>query len=94
MPDIHVTSPGVLKILQNIQIHKASGPDNVSAGILNNLTEKLAPMLTKLFDICLSRGETPSDRHYALVSPIYKKRETFTIKLSSSITYMLKYSYM
>ena len=89
MPDIHVTSPCVLNLLQNLKIHKASGPDNVSARILNNLSEQLAPMLTKLFNICLSRGETLSDWRYALVSPIYKKwRQTFANKLSPGITYM------
>jgi hypothetical protein len=33
MPDIIITENGINKLLQNINIHKASGPDNIVAGV-------------------------------------------------------------
>ena len=34
MPDIIITENGINKLLQNINIHKASGPDNIHGRIL------------------------------------------------------------
>ena len=45
MPDISITTAGILKLLQNLDIHKASGPDQVSARVLKETAESVAPIL-------------------------------------------------
>ena len=39
MPDINITAAGILNLLQNLDVHKASGPDQVSSRILKETAE-------------------------------------------------------
>ena len=51
-PDIqslNITTPGIVKLLTNINPHKASGPDNIHGRILKELSEQIAPILQILF---------------------------------------------
>jgi hypothetical protein len=43
MPNIIITENGINKLLQNINIHKASGPDNIHGRILKECTDDLNP---------------------------------------------------
>jgi hypothetical protein len=54
MPDIIITENGINKLLQNINIHKASGPDNIHGRILKECTTQIAPILTTLFSLSLN----------------------------------------
>ena len=53
MRDIIITENGINKLLQNINIHKASGPDNIHGRILKECTTQIAPILTTLFSVSL-----------------------------------------
>ena len=57
MNDINITENGVLKLLQSLQIHKASGPEKMSARILKQLVPMVAPMLTTVFRRSYETGE-------------------------------------
>ena len=43
MPDINVATEGIQKLLQKLNVNKASGPDMLSAMILKELTEVIPP---------------------------------------------------
>ena len=73
MPDITVSERGVRKLLQNLNCHKASGPDEIPTQILHAAADELAPILAKLFQFSLDSGKTPQDWRDAHVVPIYKK---------------------
>jgi len=45
MENISITTPGILTLLQNLNIHKASGPDRISTTLLNETEEVMAPIL-------------------------------------------------
>ena len=64
----------MVKLLQNLDGHKAPGPDNIPARLLKDYAIQLAPMLTKIFQKSLSLGVVPTDWTMANVTPIYKKR--------------------
>ena len=49
IPDIHITTPGVHKLLSEINLNKVPGPDSIPAQVLKSASEELAPMLTHLF---------------------------------------------
>ena len=66
---------GVQKLLAGLQIHKATGPDNISCRTLKELSHQLAPMLQIFFQASLDQGIIPSDWKRANVVPIYKKGE-------------------
>ena len=76
MKDITVTSNGVLKLLQTLNIRKATGPDSIPAWILKTYATEIAPVLTFIFQQSDSLGTVPSDWRLANISPIYKKGDT------------------
>ena len=73
MPNIIITENGINKLLQNINIHKASGPDNIHGRILKECTTQIAPILTTLFSLSLKTGKIPDDWRYASVCPAFRK---------------------
>ena len=61
MDDIEVSEKGVLKLLQNLQPNKATGPDSIPAFILKIGAKELSPVLTAIFQWSLDAGQVPSD---------------------------------
>jgi hypothetical protein len=61
----------------NINSHKASGPDNISGRILNDLQNFTAPILTIIFQKSPQTGCIPTDWKHANVAPAYKKGEKY-----------------
>ena len=49
MPEIIITTPGVLKLLSGVNPHKATGPDIIPAHVLKETALVIAPVLTHLF---------------------------------------------
>ena len=49
--DLIVDVNGVERLLRNINIKKASGPDGIPSQVLRDLSDKQAPVVTKLINI-------------------------------------------
>ena len=64
---------GVFKLLRNIDIKKAIGPDCIPNIILKCCAEELAPGLTDIFNISINTGTLPEDWRNANIAPIFKK---------------------
>ena len=77
MPKINVTQKGVLKLLTDLDPHKALGPDAIKPVILKECAYEIAPIFTRLFNMSLQNGTIPSDWSQAFVTPIFKKGEKF-----------------
>ena len=75
MEDITITTPGILTLLQNLNIHKASGPDTISTRLLKETAEVTAPILKLIFEKSLATGGVPYDWRIANVTPVYNKAE-------------------
>ena len=58
MPDIQVTTPGVLKLLSQLDVRKSKGPDGISPRILKETSHEVAPILTLIFNQSLSSSTT------------------------------------
>jgi hypothetical protein len=58
MPAINIGLEGVYKILNRLQIHKATGPDKISFRILKEMAAEVAPIL-HLFFQASSLDKTP-----------------------------------
>ena len=56
MPDITIHTGGVTKLLRNIKPHTAAGPDNISARILKETADQIAPVLSLVFQASLMQG--------------------------------------
>ena len=75
MPPISVHVNGVAKMLNALNPHKATGPDQVPARILKETAYNIAPAMTLLFQASLLQGQIPSDWSEALVTPLFKRAE-------------------
>jgi len=71
--DIVITQDGVHKMLQGLNVNKASGPDGISPRLLKTLSSEIAPFLTKIFQASLDTGTVPLDWRSATVAPVFKK---------------------
>ena len=45
MPDFNITISGIKKLLHNLNVHKATGPDEISARVLKELGDILNKLL-------------------------------------------------
>ena len=71
--DLHFNPNGVKKLLQNLNPHKAAGPDNIAPTILKECAIELAPIITLLFQTSLDNSTVPSDWKSAQITPLFKK---------------------
>ena len=71
--DINISVEGVEKLLRNVNIGKACGPDNIPNFILKTCASELAPAITEIFQLSLDTGTLPEDWRNANISPVFKK---------------------
>ena len=79
-PDIAaltISTPGIQKLMEKLQPHKAMGPDQLHPRVLKELAQDIAPILQVIFTKSLSSSEVPADWRSAYVTPIYKKGERY-----------------
>ena len=69
MEDIAVSCEGVVKQLNNLKPHKASGPDDIPLMPPKEAADEIAPAITLLFQASLNHGNTPSTWRKALDVP-------------------------
>lgn len=67
---INITEGGILKLLSNLKVHKATEPDGLSAILLNFLGVEIAPVF---FQASINQGVIPVEWKTADVVPIFKK---------------------
>ena len=70
--DLSCSIEEVVKLLQSIDVNKASGLDNLPPRILKECAMEWALPLTNSFNFTLSRGNIPADWKVANVVPIFK----------------------
>ena len=66
-----------MKLLQKLNVIKASGPDMIPSELLKELSKEIAPFLCIIYQKCLETGSIPDVWQTANVSAIYKKGEKF-----------------
>jgi len=73
MPEINIITRGILKLLQNLDIHKASGPDSKGTRVLKETAEPVTPILISIFTFFMDSSTVADDWRNAHIAPIYKK---------------------
>ena len=56
MGDITVDPKGVAKLLDALNVHKASGPDGLNARVLKERSNEISPILTLIYNESLARA--------------------------------------
>ena len=72
MNPISVTYNGVVKLLKNLDVKKAAGPDGISNKLLKGSADVVALFLVDIFNQSLAEGFVPTEWKKALVCPISK----------------------
>ena len=75
MPAITVDHNGVLKLLEGLQVHKVTVPDEIPTRLLKELSAEIAPVLAVFFQASLGQGVISNDWKTANVAPVFKTRE-------------------
>ena len=73
MPNISFTTDGILNLLQNLDVNKSSGPDEIPAIILKNCALEIAPILQVIFTQSITTNSIPDDWLLANIVPVFKK---------------------
>ena len=63
MVPIDLHCEGVHKLLLDSKLHKASGPDSISAFILKTAADQILPVLTRLYQYSPDTDKVPTDRN-------------------------------
>ena len=77
MGEITVDPKGVFKLLNGLNVNKASGPDGLSARVLKECSSEIAPILALIYNESLAQGTVPDDWQQANVAPVFKKGEKY-----------------
>ena len=59
--------------MKDINVHKATGPDNISGMMLKSLCEELVDILVLIFQTSLDCGRLPKAWKEAFITPLFKK---------------------
>ena len=73
MPNITLSTPGIHKLLANLNLHKGTGPHLIPPTVLKELSHDISPILEIIFNISLQTGQVPNDWKEANIAPIFKK---------------------
>ena len=72
IPPLIIDTQGIAKLLSEVDINKATGPDNIPCRILKTNANALAPVLQVIFSQTLQTGYLPLDWLLANVTAIFK----------------------
>ena len=67
-----VTPKMVKKVIMNLDLSKASGPDCIPVVVLKNCEPELSYILAELFSKCLKKSCFPDCWKVSLVAPVFK----------------------
>ena len=70
---ITINRKGVVKLLNDINPYKSTGPDAIPGRLLKSLSDEVADILTMIFQASVDQGKIPQDWKKAFISPIFKK---------------------
>ena len=76
MESITVSVNGIVKLLKDLNPHKAAGPDQLKPLVLQRLHDVIAPVLRVVFQRSLGTERVPKDWSTAFVCPLFKKGDT------------------
>ena len=72
MQDIVISTAGVTKLLFELNVSKAAGPDTIRPIVLKQLCQEISPVVALIFQTSLDSGTVPTEWKKAQVCPLFK----------------------
>ena len=69
---VEVSKKEIMRLMENLDVNKAPGPDGISTWILKECREQLAEKIHNLVKTSLEQGRVPKEWKRANIVPIYK----------------------
>ena len=69
--DITADPKGVAKLLDGLNVHKASGPDGLNARVHKECSNEISPILALIYNESLAWGDVPDEWRQANASPVF-----------------------
>ena len=73
LKDIVISTAGVSKLLSDLNVSKAAGPDAIRPIVLKHLSQEISPVIALIFQTSLDSGTVPAEWKTAQVCPLFKK---------------------
>ena len=78
MNNIEITQFSITKLLRELNVDKAPGPDELPNLLLKNAAKEISPFLTDIFEHSIRTGKLPDEWVKANVAPVFKKGDRHT----------------
>ena len=78
MNNIEITQSGITKLLSELNVDKATGPDELPNLLLKIAAKEISPFLTDIFEHSIWTGKIPDEWVEANVAPVFKKGDRHT----------------
>ena len=72
MDDIIITTGGVKKLLDDLNVYKVNGPDGIPTRMLKESSNEIAEGMTLLCKASLTQSDIPDTWREAIISPLFK----------------------
>ena len=72
MDNIIITTDGVKKLLDDINVYRANGPDGIPARMLKETSNEITEAMSLLFKASLTQSDIPDTWREALISSLFK----------------------
>ena len=73
MKDIVISTAGVTKLLSDLDVFKAAGPDAIRPLVLKQLSQEISPVVALIFQTSLDSGTVPTEWKTAQVCTLFEK---------------------
>jgi hypothetical protein len=73
MNKITINTEGAQNFLQHLKPNKATGPDDIPAKFLKEVSVEISPLISFIFQASLDQGQIPSDWKQARVARFQKR---------------------
>ena len=83
MDDITITTEGVKKLIEDLNVYKPNRPDRISARILKMTSKQVAKGMTLLFKAFITQSDTPDPWRETLISPLFKGGKKYCNKVEN-----------
>ena len=71
-----VTEQDVLKVIKDLKVNKATGPDEIPPVFVKSIALEITPLITYVINECIWQNIFPADMKVSNITPLFKKKDS------------------